>query len=508
MSLKELFETVLLLSAAGSALAGVILLVKTLFGCKLSAGLHYALWFVLLIRMLIPVSIDSPIGISRWLQPSQGYFTQNSPVHQPSPGSTSGGQTNPPIAADPAARPAETDLMQVAAVVWAAGAAAAMLYIGTVNLLFARKLRRCAAIGRADVAASLRQCRAQMGIRAKVTLLCGSAGKPPMLWGLFHPRIVIPEGLIEGLSEEDIRYILLHELAHVRRMDLLVNTLGLAIQAIHWFNPIIWYCAHRMKQDCEIACDATALSRLGAQEHRAYGKTVVNLLQIFSAARLAPSTVGFVNNYHKRRITMIAQQKKTSLICTLAAVALCLTVLAGCASLSTPVDRVAKAAAAPELTGAGKPTPTPSADTPQTSAAPQESATPAPTPEATPGKTSAVEKTNRYEVAGIDDPQGFETAFRDLQALVAKDDRAAVAGYVSYPIQANIDGKRVKIASEADFLKNYDKIMTATVKAALLAQKVEETFVNYKGVMVGQGELWITMLSGTKQLYTIYGINN
>ena len=50
--------------------------------------------------------------------------------------------------------------------------------------------------------------------------------------------------------------------------------------------------------------------------------------------------------------------------------------------------------------------------------------------------------------------------------------------------------------------------MTAKVKAALLAQKVEETFVNYKGVMVGQGELWITMLSGTKQLYTIYGINN
>ena len=104
---------------------------------------------------------------------------------------------------------------------------------------------------------------------------------------------------------------------------------------------------------------------------------------------------------------------------------------------------------------------------------------------------AAQETTNRYEVAGITNPQAFEAFYRKLQTWVAKGNKAAIANHGQYPLRVNKDGQSRLIATEKQFLAEYDRIMTEKVKQALMQQDVKNTFVNYQGVMVGNGELWL-----------------
>jgi len=111
---------------------------------------------------------------------------------------------------------------------------------------------------------------------------------------------------------------------------------------------------------------------------------------------------------------------------------------------------------------------------------------------------------NPFAVAGIQDPAAFTSYFEKLQKNVAKNNKAAVADSITFPLRVNHNGKSVMIKSKKEFIKKYDNIMTAKVKKKLLAQKIDNLFVNWKGVMVGDGEVW---LGQTKDKISIIAIN-
>ncbi|WP_315120144.1 hypothetical protein [uncultured Clostridium sp.] len=123
-------------------------------------------------------------------------------------------------------------------------------------------------------------------------------------------------------------------------------------------------------------------------------------------------------------------------------------------------------------------------------------------------KTDEDKITNRYSIAGIDNPSEFEDAFNKIKELVASDDKEKVSEYINFPINVHIDGKKVAIETKNQFIKNYDEIFNDNVKAKLANQKVEETFVNDNGVMVGDGEIWISVFNNSTHKYLIYAINN
>lgn len=114
---------------------------------------------------------------------------------------------------------------------------------------------------------------------------------------------------------------------------------------------------------------------------------------------------------------------------------------------------------------------------------------------------------NRYYVAGIDNAAQFETVFTRLQGLVAAGDKEAVADYILYPLNVYVQGVPTTYLSREELLKNYDTVFTAKVKDAFAKQKVNETFVNYKGVMVGNGEIWFTQSDELQYRYGILAIN-
>jgi tetratricopeptide (TPR) repeat protein len=162
----------------------------------------------------------------------------------------------------------------------------------------------------------LRDCCRQMGVRNPPDLLVTSAVDVPAAAGLFKHRILMPPGLLQSLSLEERRTIILHELAHIRRHDVAVNWVLALIQIVHWFNPILWHAFSRLRADREVARDAMVLSLSNQGDPRDYVRTLLKLTESLSSARfpdlLAPTPQVAVGMYGgknglKRRLQMIAR---------------------------------------------------------------------------------------------------------------------------------------------------------------------------------------------------------
>jgi bla regulator protein BlaR1 len=224
--------------------------------------------------------------------------------------------------------PVLSNYLDVIGLIWIVGGGIMLLYIFTLNSAFYLSIRRnpqCFDKGTLEI---LEECKAIMKVRANIPVIYSEGNKPPFLLGIFKPKLIVPGIVFDKLSLQEKRYVFLHEIAHLKRKDILVNSLMLILKSIHWFNPIIWYSCYKMQEDCEIACDAKVLSCLEPVEYKRYGETAIDLLKIFSKSSWVPGTAGISGNGKgiKRRIHMIARFKKNSLLWTLAAVFLFLIV--------------------------------------------------------------------------------------------------------------------------------------------------------------------------------------
>ncbi len=100
-------------------------------------------------------------------------------------------------------------------------------------------------------------------------------------------------------------------------------------------------------------------------------------------------------------------------------------------------------------------------------------------------------KTNKAIDDALGDHAQYETAIKSLQQGVKDKDAKAVAALVDYPISVKIDGKDMEIKSEKDFVAHYDAIFTPAIAKVVEDQKYEDLFVNYQGIMFGDGQVWI-----------------
>jgi hypothetical protein len=160
----------------------------------------------------------------------------------------------------------------------------------------------------------LEDCKSEMGIRTILGVVITDKVKSPALFGFVRPRLLLPAGIIETLSLKELRYVFLHELAHLKRHDIYLGYLSSLLQSLHWFNPLIWLAFYRIRNDRELACDALVLAQTHSSESKDYGRTIVSLLERFSRPRHLPAMAGILETKSqlKRRIKMIAKFKKTS----------------------------------------------------------------------------------------------------------------------------------------------------------------------------------------------------
>lgn len=293
----------------------VVLALRAALGKRISAGLRYTLWVVVLLRLLVPVQLfASPIA-GRWVltetrtertvvdlppaaaapsAPAGGF--SGLPETEAEPGTVPALPDPPalPDAPEPPAAPDPAKLSVWLGWVWLAGGAAAALVLLASNLRFYRRLRR----GRIPMEGT--DC--PLRVYAAVGL------PSPCLFGLVRPAVyVTPEAAADPAM---LRHVLAHEYTHFRQGDHIWSLLRCGALAVHWWNPLVWLAAGLSRRDGELACDEGALRRLGDGERAGYGNTLLALVTAKPGPgdlfRCATTMAGDKKSL-KERITRIAQ---------------------------------------------------------------------------------------------------------------------------------------------------------------------------------------------------------
>jgi len=213
------------------------------------------------------------------------------------------------------------DLLGIA---WLIGAIMIVLYLVLVYASNVLKLNNGNNCSDPVIIKAIEKCKQEMGIRSKILIFYSRHVNTPSMFGLINPSLLVPIGILSALSDDEKRYVLLHELSHLKRRDLWMNWLTLLLRAVYWFNPVIWYAFAKMQEDCEVACDANVLQHLNKEEHPRYGETILCVLKTVSRPILLPVTTGMTNRKSsiKRRLAMITSFKRPSWKLSIVAVGL------------------------------------------------------------------------------------------------------------------------------------------------------------------------------------------
>ncbi|MFC1764153.1 M56 family metallopeptidase [Planctomycetota bacterium] len=322
MGLVPLARWIFLSTVKASVVICLILIVRALLRNRLASRWWYALWVIVLIRLLCPWVPQSRLSVFNiGSQPQAGTrtpavlnaavqdvsFTTSQPKLSPA-----SGEAKSQIPVEWVATTIPTyrlKMSEILSLVWLAGA----LFVGAFALISDIRLwytiRAQQNVTDADVMALFEDCKKAMGVHATVGLVLTDCVDAPCVFGVVRPRILLPLGTLESLRGEQLRHVFLHEFAHLRRFDNLWGTLILLVQVIHWFNPLIWLSFHRMRTDRELACDTLVLSAMAEGEQNQYGLTIMDLSAGLARLHLLPSITGIVESksFLTRRIEMIAQ---------------------------------------------------------------------------------------------------------------------------------------------------------------------------------------------------------
>ena len=313
-----------------SILVAVFLLLRGTLFRKLSPRVRYALWGVVLLRLLVPFQIPSlslPAAAAD-LAPELSTISER-PIF---PNTILIRPINPSVSLDEedqadlphSASTIESNLSEYyhfgdptlsdgVQVVWAAGAGVVLLAVLAANLRFAQKLRQS------------RRPLPTAGCPLPVYEADGLSS--PCLCGVLRPAVYLtPEAAEDGTVRT---HVLAHELTHFRHRDHIWSLLRCLALALHWYNPLVWAAVVLSKRDGELACDEGTIARLGEGERIPYGRTLIGL-----AAQSSGRTGRFLScsttmtegkKTIQKRITQLVKKpeaKKTALFLAAAAVAL------------------------------------------------------------------------------------------------------------------------------------------------------------------------------------------
>ena len=187
-------------------------------------------------------------------------------------------------AADPVADPPPMPSVRWSAwlaVVWLLGAAGMLVRAGSQVAGAGRMRREGRPLTEGPVPAMLEQLQRSLGLTRRIRLLVTDRLASPAVAGVLVPVLILPLTLLTALTPEQLRFILLHELAHIRRGDYLVNLFQLLVEALWFFNPAVWWLSRQIRLEREACCDAVAIELSGAPVE--YARTLLQVAERYAA---------------------------------------------------------------------------------------------------------------------------------------------------------------------------------------------------------------------------------
>ena len=309
-----------------SLLILAVLAARALLAGRISRRMQYALWGLVLLRLLLPISLPQsrasvlnalpdtaqvslarPEEFSGETLPApadtevQTGTAPETDLAQTATGGTqagisggiadtSGSEPHPEWSLNPAA---------LLPVVWAAGAVLTGGALLWANLRFSLRLRRE---------------RCQLDLEPEITgglpvYLCHELASP-CLHGLIHPAIYLNPAALE--SRERLEFVLAHEKTHYRHKDHIWGALRCVLLAVYWFDPLVWWAAAASRRDCELACDEAVTAAMEEARRRDYGRCLVELIprRVPGTALLAATSMSGSAGAMQRRLKAIVTAKK------------------------------------------------------------------------------------------------------------------------------------------------------------------------------------------------------
>ncbi len=305
-----------------SVLIVLLFLADLVLRRRVRAVFRYWTWLLVLVKLVLPTSLSGPFSIGYWLgdkleyadvgrgayeprargpmMPALPYIDSSNvppaiypPATSPAPGEVDV-STAQSIAA-PAVPPAQIEWQGIVLLLWLAVVIAMALLLAQ-RAIFVHGLVAQAREASRPMYDALADCRGNMKVGAKVGLKVSPNAASPAVCGLLRPAILVPQNLASALDTTDLRIVLLHELAHVKRGDLWVNLAQTLLQIVYFYNPLLWLANAVIRRAREQAVDEAVLVAMGEKARR-YPQTLVSVAKLaFKRPALSLRLIGVVES--------------------------------------------------------------------------------------------------------------------------------------------------------------------------------------------------------------------
>ena len=308
------------------------------------------LWWIALLRLLIPFSIPSVMSFYSWfdpnlpavVEPSSAMESTFEPVLDDS-SETMENSTQFEMAPIPdtdieyvEVKPSKTFseiFFDALPAIWGVGIGVIAAFFGINYWKGIREFRMSLPVENEFVDEWL----SSHQLRRNITIRQYDCIHTPLTYGIFRPVILLPKESLEQ-SPSTLNFILTHEWVHIRWFDCVTKILLTAALCIHWMNPLVWVMYLLFNRDIELSCDETVLHLLGRNRRSDYALALIDMEE--QKGGFASFASGFGRNAIEERIRAIMKMKKASLITILAAVVVvaCVSILFATSAKNNPID--------------------------------------------------------------------------------------------------------------------------------------------------------------------------
>ena len=306
------------MTLTGGVLILLVLLLRTILLNRLPKTAFIVMWAVVLLRLLIPVSFFGTTATTTD-EASDGY-TLEAVAHT----ETDSVASNEVVVLDSYETELETAAkttghVNVFRIVWLTGAVICAVVLVLSYILSFHRFSRSEDL-ESDFIASFQSSNK---LRRTVTVRLSDKTTTPLTYGIIHPVILLPMGM-DLSDQKQLKYVLMHEYIHIRKLDNLLKGISSVAVCVHWFNPLVWVMNKFLSRDIELRCDETLLRHCEGDCRAEYALTLIDL----EDKRRRSFAVGtaFAKQPAEERITAIMKYRKATPLSAIAMV-LCITML-------------------------------------------------------------------------------------------------------------------------------------------------------------------------------------
>lgn len=323
--------SLLQMSFLGTVIILLIVVLRAVLINRLPKKTFLILWWIALIRLLVPFSIKSVTSIYSLLQ---SIYSDINPVRTAQKTTFLPIHGNMPEIANglSEAMVQRTESISILSVIWLAGLLLCFGFFAVSYIKCYREFRFSLPVEN-DILEAWKEkhpLKRSLSIRQTETIAA------PLSYGVIRPVILMPKNT-EWKNIYQLRYVLEHEYVHIRRLDMLTKLIMIAAVCIHWFNPLVWVMYILFNRDLELSCDETVVRRFGMDIKSVYATALISMEEKKSG--LTPLCNSFSKNAIEERIRAIMKIKKTSKFAVIISAVLVICVTGGFATSASSLEK-------------------------------------------------------------------------------------------------------------------------------------------------------------------------